>query len=319
MVRRFILQCLTLGGPIVLVLAAYLAWQRAYIPAPRLTSNVALNEQVHRLALIPSEQVEVLAMGSSMTLNNLASVPVMEAFGTDRYQNAGAWGIGLLEAAALAPILLEHFQPSWVILVTNMMDMQGPSLLKPSELDPIREHLRRKGAWVDHLRHWDASWVLRQLDLNRIRFHDRGNYEFLGFDAHGSATLDVPKDRVLPSRYDALPPRPSDLSEDRFNALKELGQFIQKKQHGRLVVICSPYRGGLRTPAVDHAYAAYVERIGAMLAPMGHIVVDGSKVRWPDDLFCDNSHFNEQGAEAFTRWSMQQLFPDTVSSHPAGH
>lgn len=319
MVRRFILQCIALGAPIAIALAAYLFWQKAYIPAPRLTSNVALNEQVHRMAVIPADQVEVLALGSSMTLNNLASGPVMQAFGTDRFQNAGAWGMGMLETAALTPLLVERFHPATVIVVTNMMDMQGASLLKAEELADIRAHLDRNGTWTDHLRHWDAPWVLRQMDLNRIRYHDRGNYEFLGFDPHGSATLDVPKERILASRYDAAPPREADLDEQRFQALKELGSYIQQQEHTRLVVICSPYREGLRTRAVDQAYEAYVERVRSILLPMGHQVVNGNAVRWADELFCDNSHFNEEGAKAFTRWAMEQLAADTVSSHPAGH
>lgn len=319
MVRRFILQCIALGAPIAIALAAYLIWQKAYIPAPRLTSNVALNEQIHRMAAIPGEEVEVLALGSSMALNNLASSPVKQALGTDRYQNAGAWGMGMLETAALAPILVERFQPNTVIVVTNMMDMQGNSQLKADELAAIRAHWERNGSWTDHLRHWDASWVLRQMDLNRIRYHDRGNYEFLGFDPHGSATLDVPKERILASRYDAPPPWLADLAEQRFQALNELGKYLHEQEQTRFVVICSPYREGLRTPAVDQAFEAYVERIRSILLPLGHKVVNGNAVRWADELFCDNSHFNEEGAEAFTRWAMEQLAADTVSSHPAGH
>ena len=122
MFQRFLVRCLLLSLPIATGLGAFILWNRDYIPAPRLTANVAINEQIHRIAGMPEAKADVLALGSSMTLNNLASAPVTEHFGTTRYVNAGAWGFSAGELVHVAPVLVEHLKPHTMIVVTNLMD-----------------------------------------------------------------------------------------------------------------------------------------------------------------------------------------------------
>ena len=46
MVRRFVVECALLALPIVVVLSIWLWFQRAFIPAPMVTNNIALNAQL---------------------------------------------------------------------------------------------------------------------------------------------------------------------------------------------------------------------------------------------------------------------------------
>lgn len=315
---RFLRWCLGLALPILVGLLVYVGLHRSTFPAPRLTANIAVNEQVHRLTRMPKERVEVLAIGSSMTLNNLASDPVVEHFGTTHYQNAAAWGIGASELELYGPVLVHHFKPRLVIVVTNMMDLQRGSPMSPVDTATLAEHLRSDGGPLTYLRHWNAPYYLRQMETNRIRFSDPGNYEYLGYDAHGGSTLDVPDERIDRDRFDAPPPRSADLDTARLSAFTRFARYLSTHEVD-LLVFCSPYRDGLRDQVTDQDAARYVDRLRGILDPMGHRLVNGYAGHWPDSLFSDASHLDRSGAEAFTRWCLHQLEqPDQGRAVPSG-
>jgi len=303
---RFFLQCVGWSLPILVGLLVYIGIHRNTFPAPRLTANIAVNEQVHRLALLPTTQVDILAIGSSMTLNNLATAPLLDHFGTTSYQNAAAWGIGAAELERYAPVLIRHFRPRQVIVVTNMVDLQRGSPMGAADTASISAHLRSKGGPSTYLRHWNMPYYLRQMETNRIRFSDPGNYEYLGYDAHGASTLEVPKALIDQGRFNEVPPRMADLDTARIAAFARFARYLRQEQV-ELLVFCSPYRDGLRTSTVEADAAAYATLLRAIVEPHGHRLVNGYEMHWPDDLFCDASHMDHAGADAFTRWCLSKM------------
>lgn len=304
MVLRFLRQCMLLSVPIVIGLAGYVALNRDTFPAPALTTNLSVNEQVHRIAKA-GQPVEVLAVGSSMTLNNLASGPVVDHFGTTRYANAGAWGTGAMAVSGMAHALVHGLRPRQVIMVTHLVDfLPGPTMADKDTL-AIAEHLRSPNGIWPYLEHWNAPYYLRQMRSNRIRFHDPTNYEYLGFDAYGGAALSVPADRVDTARYNEPMPAANKIDEQCYTAFQELAGFLRNQQV-EFLVICSPHRDGLRTPEGDALTRAHVGRLRSILNPLGHQLVDAHARQWPDSLFCDANHFDREGAEEFTRWCLEQ-------------
>lgn len=306
MVLRFLLQCVVLAMPIATGLVGYLLWNRDNIPAPRYTSNVALNEQVYRISQLPTGSADILAVGSSMTLNNLASAPVTRHFGSTAFVNSGAWGMGIMESADLMPELVSRLAPSTILMVTNLMDMKLGSVMSESERIAVHRCLEEGGSIWDYFRYWDAPWFLRQMDLNRIRFTDRGNYEFLGFDEYGAATLEVPPERIVRSRYDEKPPTAQDLDDTAYAILESMAIWL-REEGVDLVVLRSPYRQGLLTDPLRELNQQHAARIHAILEASGHQFIDGNKLEWPDSLFNDASHLDRAGAEAFTGWALEQL------------
>lgn len=305
MVQRFLLQCLIWSLPIALGSAIYILLNSAYIPAPKLSHNVSLNEQLKRIVHLENPEVTVLAMGSSMTLNNLASGPVVKHFGTRSYLNSGAWGMGVKETLSIAPALLDRLKPTHVIMVTNLMDFMPGSVIKPSEAKAVRRYLKEGGGAWNYIRYWDAPFFLRQMDLNRIRFTDVGNYEFLGFDEYGAATLEVPMERMLPTRYNAPPPRREDLEESFYEAFATFSAMLRARDM-ELLVIQSPFRQGLMTEEVKDVNALHATKLRNILQPNGHRLVNGNVMVWPDSLFNDASHLNHVGAYALTQWALER-------------
>ncbi|MBV6404655.1 MAG: hypothetical protein IT228_12615 [Flavobacteriales bacterium] len=299
MVGRFIRRCLLLGLPALAIPGAYLWTLRETVPAPRITNNIALNEKLAFVRERFPDGVDVLAVGSSMTLNNLASAGVVAHFGTERYVNAAAWGLGAAELPVLGTLLTDRLRPHTVLVATNLMDFRSAGRQLGTDSAAMARYLDGGSRWAGHLRHWDAPYLLRQAEANRIRFHDPGNYEYLGFDGHGGATLDVPAARIDRARFNEAPPSADQLDEARYAAFAGFARWLHDRGV-RLVVLQCAYRDGLRTPAVDALQRAHTGRLRDLLEPLGHTVIDANAHRWPDSLYVDGSHLGRAGAARFT-------------------
>jgi hypothetical protein len=304
--RRFLLRCALFIGPFLLVLAGFLWKERAFLPAPRLTPNLAVNEKVLFISQHGQDGCDVLALGSSMALNNLASDSVVTHFGTQRYLNAGAWGVGVQESVRLGMVLTEQLRPRAVLLVVNLMDFMPGSPFTSKDSAAVTDFLDHPDPLLAHLRHHDLAYLFRQTELNRLRLSDPGNYEYLRFDPHGAAMLEVPRERTVSSRYDQAPPSLEDLDGERYAALDRFAGWL----HARgveLVVLQSPYRPGLEGPGLEHTWTLHVNRLHRILDPLSFTLIDGRPMPRTDEQYCDASHFNRAGAQQFTGWALAQL------------
>lgn len=321
MVRSFLLQCILLALPIGAGVFLYAWWNRAYFPAPRLTPNIAVNEKVDRIKRQQMAGADVLALGSSMTLNNLASGPVLEHFGQVRYVNAGAWGVGAAELIQFGPPLIDRLKPDTVLVALSPLDFIKGSPFTATDSAAIVRHLDASSPFRSYLHDRQLAYYLRQMETNRIRFDDPTNYEYLGYDAAGAALLNVPPALRHAERYAEPPPMLEDLKEDRFASFERFARHLQDRGIP-MVVLSSPFREGLTDPSVEAMLEAYHVRLRGLLGPMGHVVLDAGEQRWPDSLYADASHFNKDGAELFTAHCLRKLSllkAGELSSRPAGN
>ena len=305
MVTRFLIRCTLLGLPALGLVALYCVPQKRYFPSPRVTDNIAVNEKLAFASDHFAEGVDVLAIGSSMTLNNLNSAAVMAHFGNVRYLNAGAWGIGASELEVIGPLLVQRFNPETVIVSTNLMDFADAANILKGDSTSMARFFQEPGL-LSYLRHWDAPYYLREMETNRIRYNDAGNYEYLGYDAHGGATLHIPKERIHKERFDRSPPTAMELSPERYAAFAHFAQDLHQRGI-QLVVLESAYRNGIRNAGNDALQKAHVERLRALIQPIGGIVMDANQRRWDDSLYVDSSHFGPVGSEEYTAYCLAQL------------
>lgn len=305
--RRFLLRCTLLALPVPVMVALYCLPQARFFPAPRITANIAVNEKAAFARKHFATGTDVLALGSSMALNNLDSRAMMEHFGDVRYLNAGAWGIGASELAVIGPILVDRLGPRTVVVCTNTMDFaEYPNILADDGASIRRSF--NEPALLGYLRHWDAPYYLREMETNRIRFRDAANYEYLGFDAHGGAPLSLLPGQINQVRFNKPPPPGAELSPARYRAFGEFAGAMHRRSV-KLIVIASSYRDGIRNPASDAVQKGFTDRLRGILAPLGGELVDASQRGWPDSLFVDSSHLGAEGSRIFTAYCLAQLGP----------
>ncbi len=122
MVGRFLLQCLLLGLPVLGMLVGYCGLNARYFPAPRITNNLSINEKAMFLRERATPQVNILALGSSMTQINLSTKAVLEHYGDSAYFNFSGWGMDMKQAHELARLFVPRMKPKLYLLSSNLMD-----------------------------------------------------------------------------------------------------------------------------------------------------------------------------------------------------
>jgi hypothetical protein len=312
MIGRFLLRCLLYAVPIAGMLLAYCGWNARFFPAPHVTNNLAVNEKVAAFGRQPEKRPDVLAFGSSMALNNLSSEEVIVHFGAQHYFNLGAWGLDMSQTCELAMSFADTFHPRTVVVVGNLMDFAASLERSELELGPVMRLAENGPSVMPYVLHPDLVYYLRQMESNKLRYTDPGNYECLKMDAHGGVALDVPKDRIIPERWVRPVPEAGDLADAQYTALEHLASGLHD-QGIALVYISPPYRDGVRTPQAMVTIANHTARIRELLTAHGQQYCDASDRGWPDELYCDSSHLNGEGARLFTAHVLARI--GTAAAH----
>lgn len=304
--RRFLLHALLFGSLVLLGIGAYVWSYRHFLPAPRISANGVLNMKLNGLRHRGAHPCNVLALGSSMTLNNLSSPEVIAHFRDTSYVNMGAWGMDLEQCNSMARVLVPILKPHTVIVMGNLSDAVPDGKRHSLDTARVSAFLLGWSTTEAYLRSLRPAYYLREMERNRIRMLDRGNYEFMNVDGHGWAPLMIPPDRIDHGRWERHPPKAAWLNQTEYDKLADLGSYLQR-QGVRLVYIQSPYREGVLSHAVDTVVNGHVRHVRSLLEPLGHAVLDATDRRWADSLFADYSHLNRQGARLVTAHALAQL------------
>jgi hypothetical protein len=304
--RSFLLHAALFGTLVLLGIGGYFRYNRHFLPAPRVTSNEVLNMKLSHLRHRGATPAHVLAIGSSMTMNNLSSAEVMAHFGDTSFVNMGAWGVDMVQSEGLAEVLVPMLKPHTVLVVSNLNDLVNDGRRFHMDTTRVVRYLRTWGTTESYLRNLKPAYYLREMERNRIRMHDRSNYEFMGVDEHGGAGLVIPRDRIDPQRWARKPPLERWLADEQYLALERLCAYLGERGI-RLIFLQSPYRDGVRNSLVDRTVETHLARVSNILAPYDHILLTATDRPWPDSLFVDFSHLNGRGAELFTRHVLGKL------------
>jgi len=193
-------------------------------------------------------------------------------------------------------------------VVGNLMDFAASLERSELALGPVMGLAAEGRSVGSYLLHPDLVYYLRQMESNRLRYTDPGNYECLKMDAYGGVALDVPKDRIIPERWVRPVPEANDLAGEQYMALERLASGL-RGMGIELVYVGPPYRDGVLTPQALVTIANHSARIRDLLSRNGQRYCDASDRGWPDDLFCDSSHLNGEGAKLFTGHVLARLAP----------
>lgn len=304
--KKFLRDVVLYALPVLAMLVLYCGMQYRYFPAPHLTNNLALNEKAAAYARLMDHHVDVLACGSSMTLNNLSTPAVLEHFKGASFYNLGAWGLDVMQTCDLIRAAVPEAKPKTVVLVTNLMDFAAGGERSTAEMEKVIRHVHAGMGLRSYLADPGIVYYLRRMETNRLRFTDRANYECLMMDENGGVFLQVPPDRILPERWDRAVPGQDELDSAQYIALGSLAHELHV-QAVRLIVIAPPYRKGVLTPEARAVVAAHNARLGTLMSSNGQIFVDATDQEIPEAGYCDSSHLNREAAEGFTRYALGKL------------
>jgi hypothetical protein len=290
----------------------------------------------HKLSLLDAEvkkdgPIDCIMVGSSMV-----DVGFNPDFFRDGYEETAGQGIrcfnfgidasSVFSTAALARILIEDYQPRFLILGTDPRDYAIP----PTERGPA---VILETSWVKYrLGHFSPDgWLLDHSYLYRYRQHLSRLIRFNFENTLWSETrLNFP---ILPNGFTALyktstyindPPDPLDTSyevtyynqiylsyhmlDENLNALESIMEYNGATT--QVILVEMPVADGLYFffGNGEADYDRFIARISG-LADLYHIPFWRTEPldSIPDDGWADYSHLNVKGAEIFSKWLGEQV------------
>jgi hypothetical protein len=273
------------------------------LPPPNLSNSFSLNEKLRFLRDKPKD-AEVIALGSSMTLNNLNSEVLVKALGTNKYLNAGAWGASFTDNYQLLKVLGQTY-PSMktLIISSNLIDFQHG--VKSADYKVIADYLNPSKFRIDqyYLYHANMKYFVNSYPYTRlVRTHSQ-DYFYVGFDNFGAVNLDGENFHITKDRWE-LAFLSDQVKSEQYSYLDSISTYCRNK--GIKLIFCqNSYRIKMKQRFAKTRLKMindHVEKVFAILARDHHIFVDAGERDWDDTLFVDAIHLNREGTKQVTAY-----------------
>jgi hypothetical protein len=298
--KRFLKRVFVFLLPLLLAALGFLVWNHRYIASPRVTNSCCLNEKMYRS---PREPLDVLAVGSSMTLCNLESSTLVEGLGNPRFYNFANWGFSIEDIRYFTPLLADQYRPSMFIISSNVVDFRPRDL--EYDIDEVRSYLKLSSRWSAYLKHADLKYYIENTADNRENRRSLNIYSSLLFDSWGGIALEKEGFQIRPQRwgkgvsFDLL-------DEAAYGELETICRML-KKRSIKLVFVLSPLREGLVDEAYRQGIVKHSMRVRQIVESAGGIFIDSTRSVWPDEMFVDGTHLHAEGGRRLSNMVLDAL------------
>jgi hypothetical protein len=270
------------------------------IPAPHLSDSFSLNE---KLAFVRKNKnkPEVIALGSSICLNNIHSETVIERLHTDRYLNASSWGMTMQDNYSILKLLCAIHMPRTLILSSNISEFQLPA--KKMNFSVLRDYLVSSDliSGFYYVRCFDLRYYIENIKYAKKVRTCKNEYEYLLFDDFGGINLEGKDFKINPKRWET-DFEYGKILDKNYSYLDSISSFC-KFNDIQLLFFQSPFRAGLSSAFDDRKMGelkTHMNKIERIVKKNGQIFINPTSVSWNDSLFVDGEHLNARGAQLFT-------------------
>lgn len=298
--KRFLKRVFVFLLPLLIASVGFLLWNQRYIAAPRVSNSCCLNEKLYRS---PQEALDVLAVGSSMTLCNLESRTLVEGLGNPRFYSFANWGFTIEDIRNFTPLLIDQYNPSMLVISSNVVDFRPRDL--EYDIDEIRSYLKSPFRGLAYFRHADVKYYIENTADNRENQQSLNIYSSLCFDSWGGIALKKDGFQIRPRRWNKGVSFDL-LDEAAYNQLETICQMLATRSI-QLVFVLSPLREGLVDEDYLQGIAKHAMRVQEIVESSGGIFVNTTQSVWPDELFVDGTHLHAEGGKRLSNAILDAL------------
>ncbi len=278
------------------------------MPALNFSNSYSFNEKILFMKDY-EEKPELVAVGSSMTLNNLYSEVVIENMKTTKYLNTASWGSSMDDNFYFIQLFTQLYNPKSILIVSNMTDFHQEK--KEVNYDWVENYLQSNyfNTIKYAIRDFDKGYYVRSFEyVKKVRFCANNDYECLNYDNYGMVAFDTTNFTINKERW----------IKEYFNETKNNSQYLYldsisdycKEKNIKLLFFDSPVREGLKNTFDEekkNIQSSHIQKIKNSIEKNGHIFIDSSEKQWADSLFVDAIHFNQLGAKVFTTYCFSKI------------
>lgn len=296
--KRFFKRIVLLVCIIVFILFISALIQRGY--AWRITNSVSMNAKLSYADKMNAEDLDIIGIGSSMTLNNLNSEAFVNSLPENvTFFNYAAWGVTMEDNCIVLQNLLQTSEPKSVILFSNIVDFfdENGSQFQGEDL---KNYMDGK-AWNDVILAVKYAFPNNIVTMQEYKAHikDRNFYSTLLFDEYGGVPLEVYGDSIDETRWNILLEE-DNVQERQYQALEELCQ-LAKAVDIELYFVQTPSRYHYLSAGGMNYLESHKKRCQEIIEKYGQNYYDATDFeKYDDSLFADYIHLNREGSELLT-------------------
>jgi len=271
---------------------------KEFIPAPRISNSYSFNEKMKFVANRQVENPEILAIGSSITFNNLNSDVITNSFNTESYINMSSWGMRMEDVYALLEPSIDLFNPRIVVIASSAVDFNGRNIVY--NIDDISDYLNRGNMWSYQYATFNPKYFFKRMVTNYMYYNSVNTYKSLSFDEHGAVLLSDTDLQKIKSRweqevvFDYMVPT-------SYEYLDSIAGFLAEKKV-ELVFVQSPVRANIRTHTYVKNISQHIHRVNEILDHHDQTFINCTQMPLDDYYFADSQHLNVAGAGEFTKY-----------------
>src|SRR5437764_904180 len=91
--------------------------------SPLITNSISFDAKIAELNHQKFKRVDILGLGSSMTLNNINSQIVADSLSSN-YYNISSWGLQMSDLNSLAHYYVPKFKPKYILMLSSVTDFR---------------------------------------------------------------------------------------------------------------------------------------------------------------------------------------------------
>lgn len=298
---KFIKKIILFG---ILPIAAIIVCVVIYGTAiPNVSNSLSFNAKMYFMKSKKLDTtVHVIAVGSSMTLNNIHSATIAAHF-DNSYINTASWGQSIVDDYKLIKIFTPLYKPETIIITSNFMDFQNEwSKIKFELLDSYLSKTYTKSGF-------DLRYNIKNAEELEAYMQNQSLYNYLNYDDHGGVNLDAQYLITDSLRWKGRAVDESPLDPIQYAYLDSISNFCNSNKIS-LIFVQSPFRVGYYSQMTSDQKAYlnnHVKKVDSILGINNQFFINTLDNKWSDELFVDYSHLNKEGSEVFTHLFLEKV------------
>jgi hypothetical protein len=279
---------------------------------PLYTNSVSFDAKTTYLEEKNLGQTNLMIIGSSITLNDVSSKVVEDSLHISFF-NFSAWGLQINDTKFLLDTYLPKYKPRYVLICSSLPDFTTTGNVESiSNYINTKDVIKKKFGEYFYIKNYNSLFDIytrkKELQKNGI---SNDNYASLKFDDYGGVLLNIPKKNIWPGRWNETRHFPTKFTGSQYVALNELAALLQQRNI-KLIFIQTPVRGAyINLPGALAVITSHTDTCKAIIEKHNGLYLNyvNTVLSNNNQMFVDQFHLSEQGADYFTKMFIHQLLP----------
>ncbi|GAA4092465.1 hypothetical protein [Mucilaginibacter panaciglaebae] len=265
---------------------------------PLLTNSVSFDAKIDHFRQHHIKQVDILAIGSSMTVDNINSKVITDSLSRS-YYNLASWGLQMSDLKNLLEYYTPRLKPRYVIIASSTRDFESGGNASIKEYLDVPDFLKQFKGYF-YYKNFNSLPAIADRKKMVNAFRKYNIYTSLMFDNYGAILLSK---TAAPGAGNVKILFPTAYTNSQYRSLDSLARFLNQ-QNVKLIFVQQPvrkdYEQFLNNPNISLQHTskceAIVKKNNGIYVNLAHIPEFAT-----DTFFVDQHHLSAQGSAIATR------------------